>query len=538
VVAVSGPGNFSVRRDWNIEVRAAQTPTAVDTVAPLEASHELTIDREIIAPFASGTAQVSVALSRIPGIDVPGLLRALDKYPHGCIEQTTSRALPLLYYNDVALLGYGPADPKVTDRVQEAIYRIVDMQMGDGSFGLWGPNSSPAAEWLQAYVIDFLLRARQQQMAVPAASLSRALTSLGRSVEKMSPDAQAYGWYVLAKAGAADAGRVRYFQDAKGGDIAGGLAWAQLAAALNQVGEPGRAQLAFRHARERIDQRDTSDYYGSALRDRAALLALAREAGGAEGLQAIATSVRANMVAEVRYSTTQEQAWLVLAANALAGDSEVAYAVDGDARHATKEPVVINPDAAAIERGMHISNRGDRPVWVQVTARGVPKEPPPAATAGLSVARTFYTLAGDTPDLETVRQNDRLVVSIEGNDEDRGYHQAALLDLLPAGFEIESVINTDTAKNFPFLPALSPTLIAEARDDRFFAAFALGRRPYSSWWDTDREAPDSGYHFHVAYIVRAVTPGRFALPAVHVSDMYAPRIFGRTAMDHVIIAPR
>jgi hypothetical protein len=538
VVAVSGPGNFSVRRDWDIQVRAAQTPTAVDTTAPLEASRELTVDREVISPFASGTAQVSVALSRIPGIDVPGLLRALDKYPHGCIEQTTSRALPLLYYNDVALLGYGPADPRITDRVQEAIYRVVDMQMTDGSFGMWGPYSSPAAEWLQAYATDFLLRARDQKMAVPAASLSRALTWLSRSVEKMSPDAQAYGWYVLAKAGLADAGRVRYFQDAKGGDIVGGLAWTQLAAALNQVGEPGRARLAFGLARQRIDQRDTHDYYGSALRDRAALLALAKEAGGAEGLQTVANAVREKMVARVEYTTTQEQAWLVLAAHAMAGDSELAYSVDGDARHSTKEPVVINPDAAAIEHGVHIRNQGDRPIWLQVTARGVPKEPQSAAVAGLSVGRTFYTLDGQIADLEKVRQNDRLVVSIEGYNEDRGYHQVALLDLLPAGFEIESVVNKETVKNFSFLPNLTRTRMAEARDDRFFAAFDLGRRPYYSWWETDREELDGGYRFHVAYIVRAVTPGSFALPAVHVSDMYAPRVFGRTAMDHVTIAPR
>jgi hypothetical protein len=537
-VAVSGPGNFSVRRDWDIQVRAAQTPTAVDTTAPLEASRELTVDREVISPFANGTAQVSVALSRIPGIDVPGLLRALDKYPHGCIEQTTSRALPLLYYNDVALLGYGPADPRIADRVQEAIYRVVDMQMADGSFGMWGPYSSPAAEWLQAYATDFLLRARDQKMAVPAASLSRALTWLSRSVEKMSPDAQAYGWYVLAKAGLADAGRVRYFQDAKGSDIVGGLAWTQLAAALNQVGEPGRARLAFGLARQHIDQRDVHDYYGSSLRDRAALLALAKEAGGTEGLQTVANAVREKMVARVEYTTTQEQAWLVLAAHAMAGDSELAYSVDGDARHSTKEPVVINPDAAAIEHGMHIRNQGDRPIWLQVTARGVPKEPQSAATAGLSVDRTFYSLDGKIADLDKVRQNDRLVVSIEGYNEDRGYHQVALLDLLPAGFEVESVVNKETVKNFSFLPNLTRTRIAEARDDRFFAAFDLGRRPYYSWWESDREELDGGYRFHVAYIVRAVTPGSFALPAVHISDMYAPRVFGRTAMDHVTIAPR
>ena len=256
-VAVSGPGNFAVRREWDIQVRAAQTPSAVDAVSQLEPSRELTVDREIISPFAAGTAQVSVALSRIPGIDVPALLRALDKYPYGCIEQTTSRALPLLYYNDVALLGYGPADPKIADRVQDAIYRIVDMQIGDGSFGMWGPFSSPAAEWLQSYALDFLLRARDQKMAVPAASLQRGLTWLNRSADRMSPNAQAYAWYVLAKAGLADAGRVRYFQDAKGGEIVGGLAWTQLAAALNQVGEPGRARLAFGIARQRIDQRDS-----------------------------------------------------------------------------------------------------------------------------------------------------------------------------------------------------------------------------------------------------------------------------------------
>ena len=156
-----------------------------------------------------------MSLTRIPGIDVAALLRALDKYPFGCIEQTTSRALPLLYYNDVALLGYGPADPRIGDRVQEAVYRVVDMQLPDGSFGMWGPYS-PAAEWLQSYALDFLLRARDQQMAVPAASLQRGLTWLNRTVDKLTPNAQAYAWYVLAKAGLADPGRVRYFQDNEG----------------------------------------------------------------------------------------------------------------------------------------------------------------------------------------------------------------------------------------------------------------------------------------------------------------------------------
>jgi uncharacterized protein YfaS (alpha-2-macroglobulin family) len=533
--AVSGPNGFSVHRAWDIQVRAAQTPSAVDTVSQLGPGKQLTVDGDVTSGFADGTSVVSVALSRTPGIDVAALLRALDKYPFGCIEQTTSRALPLLYYNDAALLGYGPSDPKIADRVQDAIYRIVDMQISDGSFGMWGPYSTPAAEWLQAYALDFLVRARSQQMAVPASSLQRGLTWLNRSADRMSANAQAYAWYVLAKAGLADPGRVRYFQDTHAKDIHGGLAWAQLAAALNLVGEPGRAKLAFTMAESHVDDRDPHDYYGSPLRDRAGLLALASEAEGRQGLTAVVNSVSSRLAARVQDTTTQEQAWLVLAARAMGANSELAYSVDGQSSKATHEPVVLNPDASTLGRGLHVRNDGDKPIWLQVTARGVPKDPQPPATQGLSIERTYYTLDGQPVDLTALRQNDRVVVSLEGRDLEGSYHEAALLDLLPAGLEIESVLNDDTVKSFPFLSTLTPTKMAEARDDRFFAAFDLGTRPYRAWWDNDVK---NGYSFHVAYIARAVTPGSFALPAAQVSDMYAPRIYGRTAMGRVTIAPR
>ena len=60
---------------------------------------------------------------------------------------------------------------------------------------------------------------------------------------------------------------------------------------------------------------------------------------------------------------------------------------------------------------------------------------------------------------------------------------------------------------------------AEFRDDRFGAAFERKARIASV--------------FTVAYVVRAVSPGRYVLPQAYVEDMYRPDRFGRTATGTV-----
>ena len=176
----------------------------------------------------------------------------------------------------------------------------------------------------RAYALDFLLRARDQQMAVPAASLQRGLTWLNRTADKLSPNAQAYAWYVLAKAGLADAGRVRYFQDTKRRQDQRRPRLGQLAAALNLVGEPGRARLAFGIARQRIDERDPQRLLRlGAARPRRRCWRSPRKPAAATALPMVMASVRERLVAKVENTTTQEQAWLVLAARALAGGGEL-----------------------------------------------------------------------------------------------------------------------------------------------------------------------------------------------------------------------
>ena len=63
----------------------------------------LTVDAAPLAEFVPGTASVGVSIGGASTLDVAGILAALDRYPYGCAEQLTSRALPLVYLNDVAV---------------------------------------------------------------------------------------------------------------------------------------------------------------------------------------------------------------------------------------------------------------------------------------------------------------------------------------------------------------------------------------------------------------------------------------------------
>ena len=101
-------------------------------------------------------------------------------------------------------------DPALRERVQEAIYRVLNYQSSSGSFGLWSPGSGDL--WLDAYVSDFLTRAREQGYDVPKEAMLQAINNLQNSlgydvdVEDQGNEI-AYALYVLARNKKASVGR-------------------------------------------------------------------------------------------------------------------------------------------------------------------------------------------------------------------------------------------------------------------------------------------------------------------------------------------
>ncbi len=535
---LEGPGSFRVARDWQIQVRPTQAPVTKQFAVSLAPGKELTVDRDAAADFLPGTANVAVAVSALRGFDVASLLRSLDRYPYGCLEQTTSRALPLLYFNDVALLGTGAVrqDLTIARRVQDAVFSVLDRQAPDGGFGMWHSQGSGADPWLQVYALDFLMRAREKGFVVPETPYRRGLMWLQRTAEKMTPNAQAYAWYLLARAGLADAGQVRYFQDTEGSKIAGALGRGHLAAALTLVGERGRSQGQFQLAMASVGQKAPGDYYGSPLRDIAGLISVVPDTGQRPALARLTALLLEQKRLEDRWTTTQEKAWLLMAAYAALQGSggKLDLVVNGEATKPPHDPAVFDVDVKAGNK-VTVRNAAAGEVWATVSVRGVPAQPLPAEQTGLQLRRQVLTLDGTPADLSKVRQNDRLIVLISVGNVNQIYREIALLDLLPAGLEIEGVLPEDNG--YGFLPPLSRVSTAEARDDRFFAAFTLGRRlnadAFRHWYHAEDRS-----NVQLAYIVRAVTPGTYTLPAVQAEDMYDPQTVARGTPGKLTILPR
>ena len=339
IVRVSGPSGFALERSYAVAVKPAFQVLARRTVKPLARGESLTLSNDLLSDLVPGSGSVALSVGLSTALDAAALLAALDRYPFGCSEQIASRALPLLYVNDLATAAHLALDTAVDQRIRGSIDRLLARQGSNGSFGLWSAGGDDV--WLDAYVTDFLTRARERGFAVPGVAFKLALDRLRNFVGNADDTAKdggrnlAYALYVLARNGAAPIGDLRYFADTKLDAIATPIAKAQIAAALGMLGDRARADRVYAAALASIAPRPVLDYgrsdYGSVLRDAAALVTLASESGAPRATITGAVERVEAARGLTPYTSTQENAWMVLAARALAKDAQaVALDVGGE----------------------------------------------------------------------------------------------------------------------------------------------------------------------------------------------------------------
>ncbi|EJC71013.1 large extracellular alpha-helical protein [Rhizobium leguminosarum bv. viciae WSM1455] len=523
-INLSDASGLSLDQTLDVPVRPASLPITERRVLALKPGAKLTVDRNLLADSVLPGASISVNVTRSAAFDIPALLMTLDRYPFGCAEQTTSRALPLLYLAEVAKQAGMENDDDVKKRVQDAIYRVLSYQASAGSFGLWGPDSGDV--WLDSYVTDFLTRAREMKYDVPERAFVQALENLQNTLSyttdiKGQGDQIAYAIYVLARNKKAAISDLRYYADTMINDFPTPLAKAHIAAALALYGDAQRSKNIFLDALQMSEQSMVSRVnlsrtdYGTILRDGAAILALAAESRPVPPVIPELAKAVGKEWERSKYKSTQEETWMLLAARAIqGGDDGLKVDVNG-AAHTGAYVARMTGDALA-DHPLTLTNQTNDRVSAVVTTVAAPTVPLPAGGDGFIIERTYYTLDGEQANVSEAKQNERYVVVIHVRETNDWPSRIVITDLLPAGFEIDNPNLVDSAQmtNFDWIGEISAAH-TEFRYDRFVAAF-------------NRAAGDNR-EFNVAYVVRAVTPGTYDHPAANVEDMYRPELSARTA---------
>jgi alpha-2-macroglobulin len=519
-VDIRGPNGLALARHYSLDVKPATQILARRSIRTLAKGESLTLTSDMFSDLVPGTGSVSLSASQSTALDAATILQALDRYPYGCSEQITSRAMPLLYVNELAAGAHLAQDTEIDQRIKDAIERLLARQGSNGSFGLWSAGGDDA--WLDAYVTDFLTRAREKGFAVPDILFKSALDRIRNAVvnanepEKDGGRDLAYGLYVLARNGAAPIGDLRYLADTKLGNLATPIAKAQLAAALALVGDRNRAERVYAAAADSLAPKPVLEFgrtdYGSALRDAAALVSLASEGNAPRATltQAVARVEVARGLTS--YTSTQENAWMVLAARALAKET-LALDLNGQS---IKTALFKSYKAEQVaSQPIKITNTGDVPLQAVVSVSGSPVVPEPAASNGFKIERNYFTLDGKPADISKAKQNDRFAVVLKVTEPKPEYGHIMVSDYLPAGLEIDNphLVSSGDTGTLDWIEDGEAPANTEFRDDRFTAAI-------------DR-ATDSKAVFTVAYVVRAVSPGKYVLPQAYVEDMYNPSRYGR-----------
>lgn len=477
---------------------------------------------------AARTGKVELQLSPLPTLRMAGGLKYLLEYPHGCIEQTSSKTLPLVAMRNLAAKGLVPTlTPEMTDPfIKGGVARLLSMQTESGGFGYWPGDKTPHV-WGSAYATMTLTLAKQGGAEVPADALARATKYLGEIVNEKAADTAytlPYAHYVLALAGA-PAGEPHKLADLAGRFSIEDRLFMWMAAA--RAGLKTEAKAGLEKILAELKGKDLKgwhpySFYTGGRANAVALLACAEIAPDIQGAGDLATSLFRTMGPAGYWYNNHETAWTLVALTRMTeaapptGGVACAYklpttAVAKVSLAATKtETIQADPLAFLKNPEAQVTREGPGTLVWRVAAtypyEGVEQ------TTGALIKRTYRRLAGDGP----IRVGDLVEVVLD-LEVPRHYDYAALTDPLPAG-----------------LVAVNSALKNEAqpiKTENDWGSYEFG--DYVSTWQPayleirdDRVVSYRNYGWHgryrFTYVARAVCEGSFLVPPAKIEPMYQP----------------
>jgi alpha-2-macroglobulin len=561
-------GSLSITREAALQVQPVTPLVRESRRIRLEPGATQALDKALLDAFWAGSASVALSVSNTPPIDIKDQVQGLLMYPYGCLEQTTSSAYPLVFIDDEAAKRWGLkpiSREERAKRLDSAFARLASMQQPKGGYGLWAASGSYEG-WLSAYVTGFLQDSRDAGFTVPEAMLKRSLDSLLEQFQRAPAqqttpakeprrddkgriadwrDAEtlrlahqrfaeaAHAGYILGREQKAPLATLRTLHDQYRSHALSPLPLVQLSLALKLMGDENRAKAALDDAMQRpygYQPDDPNNYwgqwlgdYGSRVRDRALAYALLLR-------HKVTHEKRENLLFDLsedfsrrNYYSTQERLSLFLAVQAATNGAgkddgwKTALSVGAKADAWTGSGVGQQSFALAqLKSGIALKNDGGAPLYLDVTAQGYPTKPLTPTSDRIAVERAMFTTDGKPVTAGQFTTGEMFIVRLRVK-ASQSIKDGLVVDRIPAGFEIENLNLSQGPKageftvegvNIAQANANERIVHTEYRDDRFVAAAQLGQP------------------LELFYLVRAVTPGKYVVPATFAEDMYRPEIRG------------
>ena len=463
----------------------------------------------------------SLEASWAPPLDLQRRLAYLIGYPHGCLEQTVSRAFPQLYLESLTDLS---AEQKFDSEgyVSKAIEKTLRLQHEEGGFLYW-PGQNRADPWVSSYAGHFLLEARSKGYHVPQEALDKWLLfqqnqARGWTEDKSEVAIQAYRLLSLAAAGQAEIGAMNRLTEYR---YTGDHARLQLAAAYAMAGRPDLARQLQSSVSPDWDRHSLERHtYGSLLRDKAmALIAYTELEAQQQQRFSLAEDIARELSSD-SWLSTQSTAFALMAMARHLGntdrDEPVELRWQFKAERAVEESSAARyllADLPGSDGLFAVTNLMQRPLYVQIVNRGVPLlQELPRESRNISMQVSYRPkddIAGFS--VASIRSGVSFIADVEiTNTGSLDVEDLVLSQIFPSGWEIlnQRILGPEQLGGGP---SEDQAEYRDIRDDRVYTYFDLKRG------ETKRFAVE----LNAAYV------GEYRLPMVDCQAMYDNRYYAR-----------
>ena len=480
-----------------------------------------------------GTNSATLEISRIPPIDFGRRLNYLIRYPHGCIEQTTSAAFPQLFVADVMEINSERA-ADIQKNINGAIKRIEKFMTSSGGLAYWPGREDPNA-WGTSYGYHFLLEAQKKGYYVSSNLMNRinrfqrqrARSWTENDDYRRSDLIQAYRLYTLALANSADLGSMNRLREKT--DLSNQARW-RLAAAYVLAGQPEAGNAVVEGTSTEVkDYRELSRSYGSSTRDQAMILETLSLLGRKEEASLMAQEVSRELSSQ-RWLSTQTTAYGLIAVSKfleqtnVSGDIQASYLLNGRREGKVDSRAFITQIDLKMselnENKLIFKNNSEGTLFARLILQGTPLLGDDITNSN-SLRQTvkFTDLDGDAIDPNQIEQGSDFIAEVTvSNPGLRGdYEEMALSQIFPSGWEIRNTRMDDAS----FAEPTASFEYQDIRDDRIYTYFDLGANRSRT--------------FRVQ--LNASYAGKFYLPSINTTAMYDETISARTAGMWVNVIP-